>query len=696
MPDETTNPVWTAQTSQNNQTVTNQSWNDFVLDFWDFGEDNASNTEEVKIDSLSSEEESSDEGLDFDIDLWSDKQDSTENTEDWINAVNEAWSDNAAEISEWEDTVNDFDISMDYEWSSTEVETPEEIVSPDEEETSDEEIVSSDESWSISFSEDIKNESESLNAINQPSEGHIFQQSAEDSQKENNFQLDINNANVDESQQNIDDSTSSPLFVWEWLNNESLDVVKESNWVVWGWSEEPNKMEWIASLIEEEQRQPELGDLLSNSPIDLSEELNDISEDKSADLWDLDTSLDGNENEETKQEEIVSEEVLSEPILEKVESDLIPEGNNELGISQNHTETQNIEEDKQWEVLENKVAEIQQETIQNDERSETINNAVSQVTEKNVLTSEINISTPVELSDTSSSQNEVVSMWSEGQVQSTLSLDQILDSELLSNPQYADNSKASPQNTPVSEWGKSKIWLFIGVWVALLACWVIFLAFPSMSWDRKSGDVVTSTWTAVEYTDPTDDPRSSASNLPENPDPTEEPHSSAPDLTETPTIWWGQWSAQVVSISEWGDEWWDTQPIPYVWLDSWGDDTPNIQEPQMEEVDANKILDVISSFKSQGEWYYSFAEQNADYQLMKYAQKLINYCDNYEDRIKAGEGIDSESLSSFQSTANKLVNKMYTYNSWNEDVSVVVEATIGGESSFEWKDDIIDYINKTR
>ena len=32
MSDENTNPVWTTQTSQNDQTVTNQSENDFVLD----------------------------------------------------------------------------------------------------------------------------------------------------------------------------------------------------------------------------------------------------------------------------------------------------------------------------------------------------------------------------------------------------------------------------------------------------------------------------------------------------------------------------------------------------------------------------------------------------------------------------------------------------------------------------------------
>ena len=58
-------------------------------------------------------------------------------------------------------------------------------------------------------------------------------------------------------------------------------------------------MEWVASLIEEapEQRQPEITDLLSKSPIDLSEELNDKPE--TSDLWDMDV-LSDDANKETQ------------------------------------------------------------------------------------------------------------------------------------------------------------------------------------------------------------------------------------------------------------------------------------------------------------------------------------------------------------------------------------------------------------
>jgi len=171
-------------------------------------------------------------------------------------------------------------------------------------------------------------------------------------------------------------------------------------------------------------------------------------------------------------EDAISEETpneaLSEPILDAVAPEVIsqdvesetamPVENNDflLDAPKVNQEAQKLEEAAQPENVENN-AEVQpQQQPQADERSEAVNNVAAEMSEPSVTTPEINISAPVELSNVSSSQRENVPAESENQVQSTLSLDQILDSELLTNPQYADNSKASPQNAPVSG-GKSKM-----------------------------------------------------------------------------------------------------------------------------------------------------------------------------------------------------------------------------------------------
>jgi hypothetical protein len=146
--------------------------------------------------------------------------------------------------------------------------------------------------------------------------------------------------------------------------------------------------------------------------------------------------------------------VLSEVAPQEAESEVVASvENNEFlsDIPQAELENQNIYENQQPEVVENNIEIQPEEQPQIDERSEIGNNAVaSEMNDVNVETSEINITTPVKLSDVSSNQVESNQSETEGQVQSTLSLDQILDSELLSNPQYTDNSKASPQNIPAS------------------------------------------------------------------------------------------------------------------------------------------------------------------------------------------------------------------------------------------------------
>ena len=828
MPDESTNPVWTSQASQNNQATTNQSWNDFVLDFWDLGDNDAPATEEVQIDSLSEEEKGGDE-LGFDIDLWTTDQNSSENTEE-TNSDRDNWVAKDVSIDTPEETINDFDISMDYEWTSEEENTAEstesvengkekvedsEEIKPNEgekvsenekvvdeepvddneemvsdEETLDEEEVIEDDTLTfttddsnsnenvedneemvqneeasdeneiipdevLSFTTDdgdskeklenneeiVSNNEEKLtenegivensdvleDLESQNDERHLFHQVDEEDQNQISFDTDYSN-DGNQTFYNDESTTDNPLFVW---TNDT--PTNEPEWQEWeitlnSWEISNNDELLPDSGIEPEtQKQPELGDLLSNSPIDLSKELNDNAEENTeSDLWNMDMPADGveavNDSEleeassgsvgfEPIAEDAISEqtpnEVSSEPVLDvvapesvsqDVESDPAMSAENNgflLDAPQVDPEAQKVEEIAQPENVENTVEVESQEQPQSDERSEVVNNAASQISEQNESTQEINVPTTVELSNVSSSQREISPSESENQVQSTLSLDQILDSELLSNPQYADNSKASPQNTPASG-GKGKMWLIIGLWVAVLACCVVVLAYPWITNERKPGDTV-DTWTTTEYPIENEQHGSAPSepiewetNLPT----TENPEVDTPNLN--PNVW--GWWAEIVNIpdDEWDswDEWTSTEPVPYVW--SGDEDGKDTEEPTIEEVDANQILDVISSFKTQGEWYYSFAQWSSDNQLMKYSLRLINVCDNYTDKVNNGEGIDSESFSVFKSTANKILSKINTYLGGDEDVPVIREATIGDEYDFEWKDEIKDYLYNNR
>lgn len=148
-----------------------------------------------------------------------------------------------------------------------------------------------------------------------------------------------------------------------------------------------------------------------------------------------------------------SEPTLEAPIISQEES--APQAENteflleEPKLESEKSEETLVQQSSQSEIMENKIeTELQPAPQNNDERSDLVNNAVSQINTTESTQTEINLSAPVELSNMSTNQAETVSQNTDTQVQSTLSLDQILDSELLSNPQYSDNSKASPQNIP--------------------------------------------------------------------------------------------------------------------------------------------------------------------------------------------------------------------------------------------------------
>ena len=69
MPDENSTPVWTAQTPQDNQAITNQAWDDFVLDFWESEDKMEIENTEAEHNLGGIEKEPEEEMVSTDIDL---------------------------------------------------------------------------------------------------------------------------------------------------------------------------------------------------------------------------------------------------------------------------------------------------------------------------------------------------------------------------------------------------------------------------------------------------------------------------------------------------------------------------------------------------------------------------------------------------------------------------------------------------
>lgn len=279
------------------------------------------------------------------------------------------------------------------------------------------------------------------------------------------------------------------------------------------------------------------------------------------------------------------------------------------------------------------------------------------------------------------------------EVQSTLSLDQILDTELLSNPNLKDNSTAVPVNT-VSNWGffsnKRLVWVLAWVGIFLLASFVIVLAFPWWNGERNPNEIVEAdTWISVDIPEP-DGWHWSADELWENStldNPIEE-------LGVSNSSWsWDHWAASWVFFPSAGDTWDEPttyEPEPYIYTSEeilW--DQPE-EIPEVEEVSIDKIRSDIFSFKWQAEIYYSAGQSTSDKQLMKYATQMKYLCDNYQARIDAWEWIDAESYSIFKTEQNSIVSKINAYMGWWDELIVI--QNLEDESYFEGKEEILSFI----
>lgn len=298
------------------------------------------------------------------------------------------------------------------------------------------------------------------------------------------------------------------------------------------------------------------------------------------------------------------------------------------------------------------------------------------------------------------------------QIQSTLSLDQILDSELSSNPQYSNNSVAIPENT----WGKksksSKLGLIFAWGLFITAGIVAVLAFPSLlstsnPWETNgSWDVVAigDHWIAP---DTGLDVSESGFTNPDFPD----PDFLESDSFNTSTEWnnsgeaslgWTTVRSTVEFPDPYGwmddDEWIDglnNDPEPTPYISGTGDIIHDEDPEEYKQILINDIKSSISSFKSSAEWYYSWGQEHSDRKIIKYASQIINACDTYESQISAWEWISQEALSEFESKVLDIFNKIDDYNNWWEGSPQVIQNNTtqnNGDNSSTEKDKMREFL----
>lgn len=504
---------------------------------------------------------------------------------------------------------------------------------------------------------------------------------------ENEFSYDFQEDTSDDSENKPEIENENDINLWD--NKTEL----EENSVGINFDNTKNEEN---TGNEELVSQPEIWDLLWSSTIDSSEETKDDIETKDSEF-----------NSESN-----SKAGINTTIVDIEDKDNNQNENTEL-MNDSDKEEQNFtldyQEEKVQDGSDNTISEISNETVewkkeeQVQEKSEIIpENKIDETNLANLVNNAIitNISTEnsdeklqdPEPKNTNSLQE--TSDWIQWQqIKSTLSLDQILDSELTNNPQFTDSSKAVPTN--VSEnWGgfgnKKMIWIIACVWLFVLAWIVAVLAFPSKDNKQNTGEG-TGTQIIEEYGI---DPTHQAPTQPEEEftwQSTTAPHAGNPTIqqdfpeAESEDEPEDEWN----TISEEQDTW---EPAPYTC--EWDEclEEPVITKEEDNKLDVESIEPVISRFKSQAEGYYSIWDERQDKKLIRYAAQAISLCESYQEQINNWEWIDEESFSSFKSKVKTIISKMEEYLGWDNDVQTFTKSNFDEEYDFPWKDEHKQYI----
>ena len=504
---------------------------------------------------------------------------------------------------------------------------------------------------------------------------------------ENEFSYDFQEDTSDDSENKPEIENENDINLWD--NKTEL----EENSVGINFDNTKNEEN---TGNEELVSQPEIWDLLWSSTIDSSEESKDDIETKDlefnsetnskADISISTVDVDDKDNNQNENTNLMNDSDKEEQNFTLDYQEKKVQDNSDNTISEISNETAEWKKEEQVQekseiIPENKIDETNLANLVN---NAVITNISTENSDEKVLNSEPkNTNSLQETSD-----------WVQWQqIKSTLSLDQILDSELTNNPQFTDSSKAVPTN--VSEnWGgfgnKRMIWIIACVWLFVLAWIVVVLAFSSKDNKQNTGEG-TGTQIIEEYGI---DPTHQAPAQPEEEftwQSTTAPHAGNPTVQQD----FPEAESEDEPEDEWGttteeqDTW---EPAPYTCEWDECSEEPVIIKEEDNKLDVESIEPAISSFKLQAEGYYSIWDERQDKKLIRYAAQAISLCESYQEQINNWEWIDEESFSSFKSKVKTIISKMEEYLGWDNDVQTFTKSNFDEEYDFPWKDEHKQYI----
>ena len=654
------------------------------------------------------------------------------------------------------DTSEDFSISLDKEWdfnnatalnessntwrddsfdaqnqSDTEESIQESGFLVDNEDTNDEKN-QHEKSWPIELTQDSFNDEKKFSDNNlswEDLDSDSSSSSIESMEINDNNSLNENNDNKlsDITAENPDSQEDD--FEWNVLNDEnnSSDTTSYYN-------------DNDSNDINDQIKQPELSDLLWNdSSIDFSwESLDDSAQEE---INDVDNS-DSISEKETSNELDINDQTASEntEVNANIEDDVKFEDNANDENSQDanftfdypendvQTELTDVNSESLWDKkIEQNSNSYDSDVINTDSynyNSDSLNNwdnenlvkpsesafvdEAAPDTESQANDSSINSNTSKVL-DSSPDENSLTNNAQE--ISSTLSLDQILDSELNNNPQLSDNSKASPNNVNTDSWLlKNKKVVILSAWIWILLAWfVVVLAFPSKN--TGTSDTIQDT-EIKEYQGISDDQVDDYDHqvaaddqyISDQESSDESEGGDSDYVNNKPSAWW-----IVIDIPQdfWTDSG-DTEDItqetssqtivePYVWCENGDLDCDadfNEDEEVSNTLSIEEITPEIERLKAIAENYHSLWYTNRDKILIKYASQAINLCDKYKQQIDKEEMVDEESFDLFKAEFNSIHHKMDSYIWSGNEVETYVQGNFDEEYDFEDKDEVRDFINK--
>ncbi len=780
MPDENTTPIWANQSSQNDQATTNQTWDDFVLDFGE-GENNVEITSPVvETDNLESEQDGNEEMVRTDIDLNSDDLFGEEKKdEENVVAQQDDIKIEDEKADEWK-ASDDFDISLedspiqdtqeiseDEKKSEQEIsfdsedigEKPEEIDEVKAEEPQNDEVIDNEDDLSDkedNLGEDLqssevenagKNEmvndeviddhhenlDEKVDANLENNNGEIVDENSQEnvntdekmdiSESEEKIDFDgeegdieddlEENAVIEDSENTVEENTAiedseNPIEnnTEAWLNEIEDNLVKNQddgmNVDLSGWEpvlnvENENKIDWyqeesldngnnsdlnpvVNNDTQESLNQPEIGDLLWDSPIDFSQEQENVSAVENNVVWEINQEpIDTPVNMDIMSEntEMVNENNQSEnPANNETENSV----NNEL---ENQTFTLDYQDstldESQKELTEN----ISNENVENANVGESqVNTEENQIIPGELQMNMEGVDTTINAVQEDKDQSELQ------QITSTLSLDQILDGELNTNPEFTDDSKAVPVNVQNKKWlfgNKKMVWILAGIGIFLLAGAVVVLAFPFGSSERKPWSVVDTQDVTEEYVDDDHQSADMTDDLEQNSEDIDlwEVHGGNATIQEDfPDV---DWEDEYDNSSDWQED--SDSPNPYIC--EWSECYSSNNWVQDDELEMSDVLPVIADFKSSAERFYTVWDDMQDKKLIKYSLQLISVCNSYQEQIENWEWLDEVSFSSFKEKGQSLLVKIEEYYLW-DDTELFISSSDNG--NYWWDDDLRDYI----